>query len=485
MKRELGLTKNYKCEVDYVPRKDSEEEISEQLDVKVHHRKLLQEVAGACRKLLQADEGSGDVELTKLTRLIVDCCAFNDQQMVTEIERTHAELKAEKLFKYAAQFMNRGIREEFVVEEVHKAIKVTAQERVQAIMDCIEDLPQQMQPCPPAGRELERWLCSFMNAQIRKLTPTASVRTWVNKAMHEWCLSRPHNWNSTTATFVICMGAGKKQLQDHFSKPCPCKQNGVYDLEAKKLVAYHDDPFCEKHHHHLCCTGLNDALHLMSVPTMLRNLMMAKPMQYLSLELIEAVEAHKTHALYIFQLLRVTDTTDADVGYFVAAMVKAFGERRERWQAMVQHQDTFRDARLNKVAEFVQAFGGLPEEDWQQRLQEGDVEDALANSKKAAQQSSKLKKEDLEKMHTQCTTQAKDKYDCLAGYQAAYKVLTDAAALQDSRVLAYGIQALGAALCVKDLLAMKTGVVIELAPGNGKTFVICLLCKVIELNHPK
>ena len=57
-KRELGLTKKYKCEVDYVPRPDSQEEVEMDIDVKVHHTEQLQEIAGACRSLLAAADGN-------------------------------------------------------------------------------------------------------------------------------------------------------------------------------------------------------------------------------------------------------------------------------------------------------------------------------------------------------------------------------------------------------------------------------------------
>ena len=191
----------------------------------------------------------------------------------------------------------------------------------------------------------------------------------------------------------------------------------------------------------------------MGCPPVLRNLAMAWPDQYLSIHLITALEKHVTHAPQIFSVLQVANTEDADVGYYVDLMVTAFGGRRDRWKHMVANQDTFRDCRLNKVAEFVQAFGGLPNDEWLRRLKDGDVDNALANSKLAAQQSSKLKQEDLDKMHNQCAKEAKDDYACLAEYQAAYKVLTDAAALDGSRVLAYGIQALAAALCIKELTA--------------------------------
>ena len=137
------------------------------------------------------------------------------------------------------------------------------------------------------------------------------------------------------------------------------------------------------------------------------------------------------------------------------------------------------------MAAFVQAWGGLCEKDWLERLAQGDVDNALANAKLAAMQSSKLKQEDLDKMHTQCTKLATDDFDCLAEYQAAHQVLSGAAARDDSRVLVYGIQALAAALCLKNLREGKPAVVIELAPGNGKTFVICLLAKYIEVHYPK
>lgn len=137
------------------------------------------------------------------------------------------------------------------------------------------------------------------------------------------------------------------------------------------------------------------------------------------------------------------------------------------------------------MAAFVQAWGGLHEKEWMARLAAGDVDNALANAKMAAMQSSKLKQEDLDKMHTQCTKLAKDDHDCLDEYQVAYQVLTDAAARDDSRVLVYGIQALAAALALKDLREGKPAVVIELAPGNGKTFVICLLAKYVEVHYPK
>ena len=222
-RRELGLTKTYKCEASYLPRKDSEEEVSEQLDVTVHHTPLLQEVAGACRKLLQADEGTGDVGLQKLTRLIVDSCAFNDQEMVNEIQRAHEELKAEKLSKYAAQFLNKKETDDFQVEEVHKPIKVTHHEKVQAILDCINDLPQQMHPCMPVGRELERNLAKFSNKEIRELERTASVRVWLDRALNSWCLSRPKEWDSTLATLVICMDAGKKAVGTISRSPVPAR----------------------------------------------------------------------------------------------------------------------------------------------------------------------------------------------------------------------------------------------------------------------
>ena len=441
----------------------------------LHQSKTLRELGALLLEWMDEDGHCNRKSAYDLCRLLTIANKYGDQRASEALEYSLTVYKEARVGNWMGEFT---LRDDGTVwpGPRYRAITVTWASKYNILLQtCSENRKGVL-----ASENLATQIIEMTNKldcdDIIAAEPNANFVGVLNSLIRKEGFQGVATWHEKLCVLFLHHGAGIEHIVK-LLRNCECKPKG-HNGDAKNVV-------CKKHPcptelHHYCCFGVTQALMAfrINIPTI--NLMLSHPGVFLTANTIAALAYHKSHCLYMMRFFEVLNLQDQlDIGEHMIAIQTELDDRREYWSILCKHKDKFHGEPPSIVVEFIRAEAWKEQKDFVQKINAGNFAEASKKNAELVKYGCKFDPEELKAMEVECEKQAGAKM-CLDTYNAVLKVLKDCAAKYPNSLQAYPVQALCATLVLSDLMAGKEQTFLQLDPGCGKTFIICLLLKCLQ-----
>ena len=441
----------------------------------LHQSKTLRELAALLLEWMDEDGTCSKKASYDLCRLLTIANKYGDQTAVAALDRTLEIYKEARVGNWMGEFVIRGDGHVWPGAR-YKAITVSWAAKYNMLLQTCTDNPKAVLPSENLANQIVRMTNDLDCDDIVAAEPNPKLVQVLRALIEKEYFKLTENWHEKLCVLFLHHGAGLPQMVKVFEN-CDCNPKG-HNGEAKNKVCIKYP--CANDVHHYCCFGVTHALMAFGIMIPAINIMLTYPSVFLTTNVVAALAWHKSHCLWMMRFFEVLNLQDQlDIGEHMIACQAELEDRRELWKVLGKMRMKFQGEPPGVIVEFIRAEAWQRQKDFIKAIEAGNFHLASQKRAKEVKYGCKFTEQELQNMQIEAKKAAGEKM-CLDTYNAVLTILQALAEKDKSGLQAYPVQALCAAVVLEDLKAGKRVSFLQLDPGCGKTFILCLILKCLQ-----
>ena len=290
-----------------------------------------------------------------------------------------------------------------------------------------------------------------------------------------------HFYHSHINALLLRFGCQTQYFQQRLTS-CLCNQEQAHGREGEEGACVSRS--CAMVVHHMCCRGLGRALGEMGLAIKTINMVMNFSKFFLNWDAISCLSSQAADAPAILKFLQILDLDNSrDVGKSMLQMANYMEGRRWAWNIYAERTELFRGKQLDTAVVFARMTRTCTTPAQLVAEMNAGIDDILARKQLENKHSSILSVDEQVRMYSRCQKLAKGlKMDDL--FKRVFDFLKELAKDSKGAIKEYANQAWAVTLMVNEAMGDNKYLMVTMAPGSGKTYVVFLFMRYMQVHFP-